>query len=94
MFSLLYGSEAKWNESHYSSEQFDSLMVEARGELDEAKRTEMYWTMQEMISREAGTIIPAYMANVDGMASNVNGLKPSPLGGLMGFAFAEHVWLS
>ncbi|MCA1336568.1 ABC transporter substrate-binding protein [Pseudooceanicola marinus] len=93
LFSLLYGSDAKWNESHYSSEQFDSLMVEARGELDETKRTEMYWQMQEMISREAGTIIPAYMSNVDGMASNVNGLKPSPLGGLMGFNFAEYVWL-
>lgn len=93
LFSLLYGSDAKWNESHYSSAKFDSMMVEARGELNEAKRKEMYWTMQEMISKEAGTIIPAYFSNVDGLASNVQGLKSSPLGGMMGFAFAEYVWL-
>ncbi|MCA0042227.1 ABC transporter substrate-binding protein [Celeribacter litoreus] len=93
LFSLLYGSDAKWNESHYASDKFDSMMIEARGELDEAKRKEMYWTMQEMISNEAGTIIPAYFSNIDGLASNVQGIKSNPLGGLMGFNFAEHVWL-
>ena len=69
------------------------MMREARGLLDEQKRTEIYWEMQEMVSNEAGTVIPAYMSNVDGLSAKLKGLKPNPLGGQMGYAFAEYVWL-
>ncbi|MBI1220043.1 MAG: ABC transporter substrate-binding protein [Rhodobacteraceae bacterium] len=94
LFSLLYSSDAPWNESQYKSEKFDKMMVEARGALDEAKRTEIYWAMQEMVANEAGTIIPAYISNVDAVTSKLGGLKPNPLGGMMGYAFAEYVWLN
>lgn len=92
-FSLLYSSDAKWNESQYHSERFDSMMIEARGTLNEERRTEMYWEMQEMIANEAGTIIPAYLSNVDALSTKLKGLRPNPLGGQMGYAFAEYVWL-
>ncbi|KGF69409.1 ABC transporter substrate-binding protein [Hoeflea sp. BAL378] len=93
LFSLLYASDAPWNESQYKSEKFDKMMVEARGALDETKRTEIYWEMQEMISNDAGTVIPAYISNVDAVSSKLGGLKSNPLGGMMGYVFAEHVWL-
>ncbi|RBO51279.1 ABC transporter substrate-binding protein [Rhodovulum sp. BSW8] len=93
LFSLLYASDAPWNESHYASEKFDSLLVEARGSLDEARRTEIYWDMQKMVATQAGTLIPAYISNVDALSEKVKGLKPNPLGGMMGYAFAEYVWL-
>ncbi len=93
LFSLLYASDAPWNESQYKSEKFDKMMIEARGALDEAKRTEIYWEMQEMISNDAGTVIPVYISNVDAISSKLHGLKPNPLGGMMGYVFAEHVWL-
>ncbi|NVO27547.1 ABC transporter substrate-binding protein [Donghicola sp. C2-DW-16] len=93
LFSLLYSSDAPWNESQYKSEKFDSMLVEARGALDEDKRTSIYWEMQEMIANEAGTIIPAYISNVDAISSKLKGLAPNPLGGQMGYAFAEYVWL-
>jgi peptide/nickel transport system substrate-binding protein len=93
LFSLLYHSEAPWNESHYKSDKFDSMLIEARGLLDETKRTDMYWDMQEMVANEAGTIIPAYISNVDGMADTLKGMRSNPLGGQMGYAFAEYVWL-
>ena len=93
LFSLLYQSDAPWNESRYQSEKFDSMLVEARGMLDEAKRKEIYDEMQVMIAEEAGTAIPAYLSDLDGYQETVKGLKPNPLGGLMGYAFAEHVWL-
>ncbi|WP_297773829.1 ABC transporter substrate-binding protein [uncultured Roseovarius sp.] len=93
LFSLLYHSEAPWNESQYKSEKFDNMLVEARGLLDETKRTDMYWEMQEMVANEAGTIIPTYISNVDGMAGNLKGMRSNPLGGQMGYAFAEYVWL-
>jgi peptide/nickel transport system substrate-binding protein len=93
-FSLFYASNAPWNESRYRSPKFDSMMVEARGLLDEAKRTEIYHEMQVMISEQAGTAIPVWLSNVDGVSDKLHGLRPNPLGGMMGYAFAEHVWLS
>ena len=47
-----------------------------------------------MISEEAGTIIPAYISNVDAITDKLKGLAPNPLGGMMGYAFAEYVWLA
>ncbi|OHV87683.1 ABC transporter substrate-binding protein [Mesorhizobium sp. ORS 3428] len=93
LFSLLYASNAPWNESKYKSEKFDKLLVEARGLLDQAKRKEIYGVMQTMIAEEAGTIIPAYISNVDALSSKVKGLEANPLGGMMGYAMAEYLWL-
>ncbi len=93
LFSLLYASNAPWNESQYKSEKFDSMLVEARGLLDEAKRKEIYGQMQVMIAEEAGTIIPVYISNVDAITEKLKGLQANPLGGMMGYAFAEYVWL-
>ncbi|MDH2327227.1 ABC transporter substrate-binding protein [Cereibacter sp. SYSU M97828] len=93
LFSLLYASDAPWNESQYKSEKFDAMLVEARGALDDNLRKDIYWEMQEMVANEAGTIIPAYISNVDALSSKLKGLAPNPLGGQMGYAFAEYVWL-
>ncbi len=93
LFSLLYTSEAPWNESQYKSEKFDKMLIEARGSLDQAKRKEIYNAMQVMVAEEAGTIIPAYISNVDATSGKLKGLEANPLGGMMGYAFAEYVWL-
>jgi peptide/nickel transport system substrate-binding protein len=93
LFSLLYASDAPWNESQFKSEKFDKMMIEARGMLDQAKRKEIYGQMQVMISEEAGTAIPAFISNVDAISSKLKGLDANPLGGMMGYAFAEYVWL-
>ncbi len=92
-FSLLYSSDAPWNESQYKSPKFDSMLLEARGMLDQNKRREIYSEMQTMIADEAGTIIPAYITNADALSNKVKGLETNPLGGMMGFAMAEYLWL-
>jgi peptide/nickel transport system substrate-binding protein len=93
LFSLLYASEAPWNESQYKSETSDKMMLEARGLLDPTKRRQIYNEMQVMVAEDAGTIIPAYITNVDAITSKLKGLEANPLGGMMGYAFAEYVWL-
>ena len=45
MFSLFYKSDAGNNESGWKNEQFDQLLLAARGETDEAKRKQMYADM-------------------------------------------------
>lgn len=93
LFSLLYASDAPWNESQFKSEKFDQMLVQARGELDFAKRKAIYDEMQVMIANEAGTGIPVFISNVDAHAGKVRGLLPNPLGGQMGYAMAEYLWL-
>lgn len=93
LFSLLYAKTAKWNESQFLNDKFDAMMIEARGSLDEAKRVEMYGEMQAMISNQAGTAIPVWRSSVDAMSSKLKGMETNPLGNMMGYNFAEYVWL-
>ena len=93
IFSLFYQSDAVWNESHFRSPKFDAMLLEARGMLDQAKRKEIYGQMQAMVSNEAGTVIPAFQSNLDGVSPKLKGLVPNPLGGMMGYTLAEYAWL-
>ena len=93
ILTQFFKSDAAWNESRWKNPKFDQLLVAARGEVDLAKRKQMYADMQTMIHEEAGIGIPLFLASIDGHSSRVKGLSPIPLGSLMGYSFAEHVWM-
>ncbi|MEP6875218.1 MAG: ABC transporter substrate-binding protein [Burkholderiales bacterium] len=93
LLTLFYKSDAAWNESRFKSEKFDQLLVASRAETDIAKRKQQYADMQVMIHEQAGTAIPLFLASLDGHSNKLQGLSPIPLGGMMGYSFAEHVWL-
>ncbi|HSW04669.1 ABC transporter substrate-binding protein [Aquabacterium sp.] len=93
ILTQFFKSDAAWNESRWKNPKFDPLLIAARAETDLAKRKQMYADMQTMIHTEAGIGIPLFLASIDGHSSKLKGLSPIPLGGLMGYAFAEHVWL-
>lgn len=93
ILTQFFKSDAAWNESRWKSDKFDQLLLASRAETDLAKRKQMYADMQTMIHHEAGIGIPLFLASIDGHSSKLKGLAPIPLGGLMGYAFAEHVWL-
>ncbi len=93
MFSLFFQSSAGMNESGWKNEQFDQLLVAARGETDDAKRKQMYADMQVLVHEKCGIGIPQFTSSLDGHNAKLKGLVPHPLGGLMGYMFAEHVWL-
>jgi peptide/nickel transport system substrate-binding protein len=60
IFTLGYASKGDWNESHFEHERFNKLLVEARAELDETKRAEMYFEMQRIVRDEGSVIIPFF----------------------------------
>jgi peptide/nickel transport system substrate-binding protein len=93
LLTSFFKSDAPWNESAWKNEKFDQLLVAARGEPDTAKRAQMYADMQVMIHESSGIGIPFFMSNIDGHNKRLKGLTPVPLGGMMGYTFAEHVWL-
>ncbi|WP_259779546.1 ABC transporter substrate-binding protein [Aestuariispira ectoiniformans] len=71
MFSLVYAGGADWNDGHWNNERFNKLLVEARAELDEAKRKAMYFEMQELVYNDGSTIIPMYANYVDGRSAKI-----------------------
>ena len=93
LFTQFFKSDAAWNESGWKSEKFDQLLVAARAETDNTKRARMYADMQVLVHEQGGIGIPLFLASIDGHSKKLKGLAPIPVGGLMGYAFAEHVWL-
>lgn len=93
MFSLFFQSNATENESGWKSARFDKMLIEARQTPDQALRKAIYADMQWMIHKTGGVGIPVFISLLDGYDRRIRGLKPVPLGGLMGYTFGEHVWL-
>lgn len=60
IFTTAYQSGAAWNDSKWSNSRFDELLLSARAELDEAKRRNMYYEMQQIISQDGGTVLPMF----------------------------------
>jgi len=71
ILSLVYASGVAWNESNFSHERFDTILVEARAELDQAKRAGLYHEMQEIIRDDCGVVIPFFKKYVYARRSNV-----------------------
>ena len=93
LFTQFFKSDAPWNESGWKNEKFDQLVLAARAEPDEAKRKAMYGDMQVLIQEKCGIGIPVFISFLDGYSTKVKGLGSIPVGGFMGYMFAEHVWL-
>ena len=95
MFTTAYVSGAEWNESFWSNEAFDKLLVAARSELDDAKRREMYQEMQRLVSFEGSTIIPMDNNYVMAVANSVGTPeKISANWNLDGFRCVERWWFA
>lgn len=92
-FSLFFQSDADWNESGWKNAQFDQLLLAARAETDETKRKQMYADMQVLVHEHCGIGIPQFNASLDGHTARLKGYGGHPIGGLMGYMYAEHVWL-
>ena len=92
MFSLFFKSDAPWNESGWRNPRFDRLLLEARGESDQARRKQLYGEMQGLVHDHCGVGIPVFISFIEGFDRRIKGLRSIPIGGLMGFTFADQVW--
>ncbi len=71
MFSTAYQTGVPWNDTAWSHERFDKLLLEARAELDEEKRRAMYFEMQEIVANEGGVVVPFYSNYVMGRSKDI-----------------------
>lgn len=54
MMSMVYYSKAAWNDTFWHHEKFDKLLVDARTELKDERRGEMYAELQQILHDEGG----------------------------------------
>ncbi|WNJ78889.1 ABC transporter substrate-binding protein [Cedecea neteri] len=93
MFSTAWQSTAKWNDTHWKNDKFDSLLIQARSLLDDQKRAEIYGELQSIARDDGGAMIPLFGDYLDAASKKVGGVKPHPLFNFMGGRLAERVWL-
>ena len=93
LFTQFFKSDAAWNESGWKNEQFDQLLLLARAEPDDVKRKKLYGDMQVLVHEKCGIGIPLFLSFTDAYSTRLKGLASIPIGGFMGYMFAEHVWL-
>ncbi|MCZ4352331.1 ABC transporter substrate-binding protein [Roseovarius aestuarii] len=60
MYSTAFKCGAEWNDGFWCNERFDELLVSARAELDQDKRTALYHEMQDIVSNQGSIIIPMF----------------------------------
>ncbi len=73
MWSTGYLSTADWNDTRFKNDAFDALLLEARAELDEARRKELYSQMARIVWEEGGLINPMFNNFIDGYSETLGG---------------------
>jgi len=93
MYSTEFLSSAEWNDTRFLRPDFDELVLEARSELDEAKRKDMYRAMGLMVREEGGMILPMFNDYVNACTSQVKGYVHDIGWDLSNGYVATRVWL-
>ncbi|WP_120499006.1 ABC transporter substrate-binding protein [Roseovarius sp. EL26] len=60
MFSTAFACGAAWNDGFWCNDRFEELLIAARAELDNAKRKQMYFEIQDIVSNDGSVIIPMF----------------------------------
>jgi len=94
MLSLVYAADANWNDTQWKNDRFNRLLVEARAELDEAKRGEMYAEMQSILNEDGGALIPMFAEYVYGASDRLRHDEISGFGELDHGRCAEQWWFA
>lgn len=93
MYTTMVMSTASWNETKYMNEKLDKLIIEARGELDMARKKEIWCDLQRMIHEDGGCLISCFVDYLDAKNTKLQGFKPHPMGGLSDYMNAETFWI-
>ena len=76
MFVSGYTSDIEWNETAWrdtlSSDRFNEIVIEARGELDIFRRQVLYEEAQLLLHDDGGSIIPMFANYIEGISRRVS----------------------
>lgn len=95
VFSTGYHPSSSWNDTQWDDEKFNKLLIQARAELDENLRSEMYREMQTILRDDGGAVVPFFANNVMARSDQVqHSGKLSSQNTLDGGRIAERWWMS
>ncbi|MCC7319922.1 MAG: ABC transporter substrate-binding protein [Rubellimicrobium sp.] len=93
MYTTAYLSTAEWNDTRFNNAEFDALLMQARGELDQAARKAEYSRMAQILRDEGGLIVPMFNDFVDGIRDEVGGWYEDRNSELMNYRAPVRCWL-
>lgn len=75
MFSSAYVASTEWNDTAWrdteGAKRFNAVVAEARAELDDAKRHELYAEAQTLINTDGGALIPMFANHIMGISKEI-----------------------
>ena len=95
MFTQGYSESSNWNESHWRNDCFNQLLVEARAELDTAKRRDMYFEMQAICRDDCPSVIHLFANHILAFRNNMR--HPEHVAGnweFDGYKIVERWWFA
>jgi peptide/nickel transport system substrate-binding protein len=84
---------AAYNETAWVRPDFDALVADARGDLDEARRADKYFEIQQILWEEGGYLIWGQQPFLDGLSTRVGGFVPISAQALGNYNFRDY-WLT
>jgi peptide/nickel transport system substrate-binding protein len=94
MFSIEYAADAPQNDMRWKHERFNKLLKEARAEMNQNKRAEMYFEMQKIVRDEGGVVIPMIANMVDAASDKLKFENPAGNYELDGQRVCERWWFA
>ena len=94
MFSVAYKGGGSWNDTFWTHERFDQLLLQARGETDQEKRRQMYYEMQQIVRDEGGVVVPMFANYVMALANKVQHGAMAGNWDMDGNKFMERWWFA
>ena len=91
IMSLLFTSNAAWNETNWNDPEFDRLVEEARRTGDEAARRTLYARAQQRMHDQVPALVPVFFDLVAARRAGVEGFRLHPRGAVFDL---DEVWLS
>jgi len=93
MYSTAYISTADWNDTRFKDPKFDKIIMDARAELDAAKRKELYSEAGKMIRDTGGLINPMFSDFISAYRNDkVTGWVDNPNQDMMNGLAAVKCW--
>lgn len=91
-FSQYFAGDASWNDSNWNNDRFNHLLNEARSELDEERRAQMYAEMQSLVHEQGGRVSPMFSSYVSAASQKVGHGRIGTNRDMDGNRIAERWW--
>ena len=79
MMSLIYLCDSPGTESKWCNEEFDALLADVRGTVDEDERRQLMTQAQQILADDGPAIIPYFRSYITAYTSRLQGFTPHPL---------------